>query len=441
MFLLKDTGQEGLLAARYRLAKFNMEIAEHDFSAGGTTFPAGSWILPAQDGLADAVRTTAADLGLDFTSVAAAPDVPAHDAQARRASDVWVPWADTDSIGWIRYSLDQRKVPYTYLRDEDIRAGTLRDKIDVLLYGHVDLELAEQIQGLPKAWGPMPFKKRRKRQASARRQNPTTSPAASAGRAWLRFSASSKTAGCWSRWAAAPCSPLEGGIVRGVRRSSGGVPRSTQGGGSDSAAAAQQAATRTPGAHVRVTFEHPDSPLAYGYPASTYVFRQNFPLYDAPRQLAAHGLLHHLPRRPGRPQQHRHGMGRQRRRAVRGQRPGLGRESPHRPPRDFRHARWPGPRRRFQLQPSASRSEPRRPPPGLERDSQLAGNPGGKATGINHGRLYAAKCRIRGRTRFAAIPSKTFYALNATHDLCIQGFSVRKISNPRFYCRVDLLSA
>ena len=35
----------------------------------------------------------------------------------------------------------------------------LRDHVDVLLYGHVDLELAEQIQGLPKAWGPMPFKK------------------------------------------------------------------------------------------------------------------------------------------------------------------------------------------------------------------------------------------------------------------------------------------
>ncbi len=32
-------------------------------------------------------------------------------------------------------------------------------KFDVLLYGHVDLELAEQIQGIPKAWGPMAFKK------------------------------------------------------------------------------------------------------------------------------------------------------------------------------------------------------------------------------------------------------------------------------------------
>ena len=72
---------------------------------------------------------------------------------------MWVPWADTDSIGWIRYSLDQRKVPYTYLRDEDIRAGNLRSNIDVLLYGHVDLELAEQIRDCPRPGAPMPFKK------------------------------------------------------------------------------------------------------------------------------------------------------------------------------------------------------------------------------------------------------------------------------------------
>ena len=71
--------------------------------------------------------------------------------------------------------------------------------------------------------------------------------------------------------------------MRGVRRSSGGVPRSSQGGGSDSAAAAQQAGTRTPGAHVRATIDQKDSPLVYGYPEHMYVFRQNFPLYDTPR--------------------------------------------------------------------------------------------------------------------------------------------------------------
>ena len=87
------------------------------------------------------------------------PDVARHDAKAPRIG-VWVPWADTDSIGWIRYSLDQRKVPYTYrARRRHSRRRACAIAVDVLLYGHVDLELAEQIQGLPKAWGPMPFKK------------------------------------------------------------------------------------------------------------------------------------------------------------------------------------------------------------------------------------------------------------------------------------------
>ena len=283
VFLLNDTGQEGILAARYRLAKFRIDVAERDFSAGGMNFHQGSWILPAQDGLSDAVKDVATELGLSFSSVSAQPDVPRHEARAARIG-LWVPWADTDSIGWIRYSLDQRKVPYVYLRDEDIRAGALRDHIDVLLYGHVDLELAEQIQGLPKAWGPMPYK--------ATPQTPSFGKPAESDdiTGGIGFEGLAQIqqfvdeGGLLVTLGSGSMLPLEGGIIRGVRRSSGGVPRSTQGGGSDSAAAAQQAATRTPGAHVRVTFDRPDSPLAYGYSKDTYVFRQNFPLYDPPRR-------------------------------------------------------------------------------------------------------------------------------------------------------------
>jgi len=45
-----------------------------------------------------------------------------------------------------------------------------------------------------------------------------------------------------------------------------------------------QATARTPGAHLRVTFDRPDHPIAYGYPMHTWVFRQNFPLYNTPRR-------------------------------------------------------------------------------------------------------------------------------------------------------------
>jgi hypothetical protein len=280
VFLMKDTGQEALLAARYRLAGFRAEVAEHAFHAAGADFPAGSWLLPAQEGLAAALRGVAEE-GLDFTSAASAPDVPRHDAPAPRLG-VWVPWADTDSIGWIRYSLDQRRVPYTYVRDEDIRAGRLREKVDVLLYGHVDLELAEQIHGLPKEWGPMPFKKTAQTPSHG---TPAESEDITGGIGWEGLGQIQRfveDGGLLVTLGSGSALALEGGIVRGVRRSSGGVPRSSQGGGEESAAAAQGSATRTPGSHLRVSFSRPDHPVAYGYPARTHVFRQNFPLYDAP---------------------------------------------------------------------------------------------------------------------------------------------------------------
>ena len=283
VFLLKDTGQESLLAVRYRLAKFNLQIAEREFDANGERYPEGSWIFSAQPGLNDALRSVASDFGLDFAGVASIPDVAKHDAVPPRIA-VWVPWADTDSIGWIRYSLDQRQVPYTYVRDEDIRAGNLRDKFDVLLYGHVDLELAEQIVGLPKRWGPMPYKKTPQTPSFG---TPAESDDITGGIGYEGLAQIQKfvdDGGLMVTLGSGSMLALEGGIVRGVRRSSGGVPRSTQGGGSDSAAAAQNAATRTPGAHVRVSFDRPDHPIAYGYPVNTWVFRQNFPLYDTPKK-------------------------------------------------------------------------------------------------------------------------------------------------------------
>jgi hypothetical protein len=282
VYLLKDTGQESLLAARYRLLNSDISIAEHAFRHGDSDFPEGSWIVRDQPGLQQSISAIAQELGLDFVRAPSAPDAPQHVARAPRIG-LWVPWADTDSIGWIRYSLDQRKIPYTYLRDEDIRAGNLRDRIDVLLYGHVDLELAEQIEGLPKTWSPMPFKKTPQTPSFG---TPAESDDITGGIGYEGLAQIQRfvnDGGLMITLGSGSMLALEGGLVRFVRRSSGGVPRSTAGGGVASSAAAQEAATRTPGAHVRVTFDRPDHPITYGYPAHTWVFRQNFPLYDIPR--------------------------------------------------------------------------------------------------------------------------------------------------------------
>src|SRR6202040_2407667 len=52
VYLLKDTGQEGLLEARYQLARFRISIAERAFSVNGADYPPWYWILAPQAGLA-----------------------------------------------------------------------------------------------------------------------------------------------------------------------------------------------------------------------------------------------------------------------------------------------------------------------------------------------------------------------------------------------------
>ena len=297
VFLLKDTGQESLLAVRYRLAKFNLQIAEKNFEANGEKYPKGSWIFPAQSGLDDALHSVANDFGLDFMSVAAVPDVAKHDAKPPRIG-VWVPWADTDSIGWVRYSLDQRQMPYMYVRDEDIRAGNLRDKIDVLLYGHVDLELAEQIVGLPKAWGPMPYKKTPQTPSfgTPAETDDITGGIGYEGLAKIQHFVDD--GGLMVTLGSGTMLALEGGIVRGVRRFSGGVPRSTQGGGAD---AAQRDKTPKRARPERMCVRVLKSGFSHSLWVSTEDLRvsSKFSAVRPSTGMAAYGVLHHMSRWPG----------------------------------------------------------------------------------------------------------------------------------------------
>jgi len=212
-----------------------------------------------------------------------------------------VPWADTDSIGWIRYSLDQRKVPYIYLRDEDIRAGNLRDRVDVLLYGHVDLELAEQIQGLPKAWGPMAYKKTPQTPSLG---TPAESDDITGGIGWegmAQLQRFIESGGLMVTLGSGSMLPLDGGMVRGVRR--GGRGRAPQHARWRCRFGCRfgkrcHAHSRRPRARY---FRPPGFPAGLRLPRPHLGLSPEFSFVRYPAPLAAHGLLHYLPRRPGRP--------------------------------------------------------------------------------------------------------------------------------------------
>ncbi|OOG64725.1 hypothetical protein B0E46_04745 [Rhodanobacter sp. B04] len=69
-------------------------------------------------------------------------------------------WLDTQTEGWWRMALDKLHVPYSYISTQDVaKAGDLRAKYDVILFGPIGGVSAQQIiDGLPMWGNPMPWK-------------------------------------------------------------------------------------------------------------------------------------------------------------------------------------------------------------------------------------------------------------------------------------------
>jgi hypothetical protein len=259
VFLLKDTGQEALLALRNRLAAFRVEIAEKTFKSGGKDYPAGSWVLSDQKGLEDALKRTSLELAVDFESASALPDVPRHESKIPRLA-VWHTWADTEAVGWVRYVLDRERIPYEYIRDEEIRAGHLRDRFDIILFGESSLSLQEQILGIDRKYGPMPYTKTKD---TPNLGIPDSSEDITGGIGWTGMASLQKyldDGGLFITLGNGSTIALEGGLVRDVSRKPGIV--------------------NTPGSELRVKFVWPEHPLAYGSPEVTSVFRTGLPVYE-----------------------------------------------------------------------------------------------------------------------------------------------------------------
>jgi len=259
VFLVKDTGQEALLALRNRLAAFRVEIAEKPFKSGSVDYPPGSWIIAEQKGLADALKRAAAELAVDFESASFVPDVPRHESKLPRLA-VWHTWADTESVGWVRYVLDREKIPYSYIRDDDIRTGRLRERFDIILFGHNYLDLKDQIQGIDRKYGPMAYTKTKDYPSHG---VPDASEDITGGIGWAGMANIEKyldAGGLLITLGTGSALALDGGLVRDVYRKSG--------------------AFFTPGSELKVKFVRPDHPLAYGYAEVTSVFRTWMPVYD-----------------------------------------------------------------------------------------------------------------------------------------------------------------
>ena len=260
VFILRDTGQEKLLAARHRLSAFEIEVAEASFTHDGMEYPAGSWILGPQDGLGAALEELAAELPLDFSSASAVPDVPRHAIDLPRLA-VMDTWNDTENSGWLRMWFDLSGIPYAYIGDDEIKAGEIEKDFDVIVYPHSRESLKSVVQGIDPSHGPMAYTQTEEFPSHG---SPRSSPDITGGfgyRGVANLQQFVERGGLLVTLGGASTVPLDGGFVRNVRR-------------------ARVKSLNTPGSEIRTKFVRTDHPLAYGYPEVTSVHRERLPLYE-----------------------------------------------------------------------------------------------------------------------------------------------------------------
>ncbi len=260
VFLLRDTGQEALYAARHRLSRHTVEAAEQTFTHAGVEYPAGSWIVSGRRRLPDALKSIAGELGLDFVSAAEPPDVPRHALDLPRLA-VLHTWHDTQGAGWLRLLFDRARVPYATINDDDIKQGNLEKRFDVILYAHTYDSLKRIIQGIDPRHGPMPYTTTREFPSHGTPDSSSDITGGLGFRGLANLKQFVQRGGVLVTLGAASTVPLDGGFVRGVRR-------------------ARTKELHTPGVELRARFLRPGHPLAYGYPEITSVFREDLPLYE-----------------------------------------------------------------------------------------------------------------------------------------------------------------
>ena len=154
VYAINANADPNIASFRYRLAATPMQVAEKAFEADGHHFNAGSVIIAHAD--ANAIANAARATGVEATALAAAPQVPMHALAAPRIA-VMHNWQSTAQDGWYRISLDELKIPYTYIADTTLRqTADLRSKFDVIIVPPVGYSLTSMLSGVSGA-KPIPW--------------------------------------------------------------------------------------------------------------------------------------------------------------------------------------------------------------------------------------------------------------------------------------------
>jgi hypothetical protein len=149
------------LEARFQLQDVPIQAAREPIRARGRTLPAGSWLIPAAGVARERIEGWAARHGFDLVGLtdAQARAVPRHEMRVPRIAMLHS-WRNTQDDGWVRYNLDRMGIPYTYLPEDRLRDGGLRDRFDVILFPEQGRGSSAQeiFAGVEPRYSPLPYR-------------------------------------------------------------------------------------------------------------------------------------------------------------------------------------------------------------------------------------------------------------------------------------------
>jgi hypothetical protein len=128
--------------------------------ARDVVLPPGAWLIPAAQLPPERAAAWAAEHGLQLHGVGdgAVRAVARHPMTMPRVA-VLHSWRWTQDAGWVRYALDQAGLQYTYLGEDRLREGGLRDRFDVILFPSQGARVNARtiFQGVDPRFSPLPY--------------------------------------------------------------------------------------------------------------------------------------------------------------------------------------------------------------------------------------------------------------------------------------------
>ena len=107
--------------------------------ADGFRYPPGSMVVPYVKKAEDAVNGIAHDLGLRVDGMKGRVP-PGLRPIGRARVALYKPWTENIDEGWTRWVLEQHEFKFASITDQDVRAGDLRQKYDVVILPNASVD-------------------------------------------------------------------------------------------------------------------------------------------------------------------------------------------------------------------------------------------------------------------------------------------------------------